>query len=64
MNKVYLKRNAVDLDMNKLDTRMEYPVLFAMPTYLVLDAGYGKVINVHYRYIKCCLLYTSDAADE
>lgn len=54
MNKVYLKNNAVDLDKNKLDTRQEYIVLFAMSTYLVLDAGYGKVINVSYRYIKRC----------
>lgn len=54
MDKVYLRNNAVDLDKNKLDTRKEYIVLFAMSTYVVLDDGYGKVINVSYRYIKRC----------
>lgn len=52
MEKVYLKHNAEDIQGNKLNTRLEYTLIYVGVTNSIIENGYRKKIHVNNKYIK------------
>lgn len=51
MNKVYLKIGAEDIQGNKLNTRVEYVLMYAGLSHSIINNGY-RDIHVNNKYIK------------
>lgn len=52
METVYLKHGAEDIQGNKLNTRLEYTLIYMGITHSIIENGYRKKINVNNKYIK------------
>jgi len=51
MNKVYLKIGAEDIQGNKLNTRVEYVLMYVGLSHSIINNGY-RDIHVNNKYIK------------
>lgn len=51
MNKVYLKIGAEDIQGNKLNTRVEYVLMYMGLSHSIINNGY-RDIHVNNKYIK------------
>ena len=51
MNKVYLKIGAEDIQGNRLNTRVEYVLIYAGLSHSIINNGY-RDIHVNSKYIK------------
>ena len=51
MNKVYLKIGAEDIQGNKLNTRVEYVLMYVGLSHSIINNGYHD-IHVNNKYIK------------
>ena len=51
MNKVYLKHGAEDIQGNKLNTRVEYVLMYVGLSHSIINNGY-RDIHVNNKYIK------------
>lgn len=51
-NKVYLKHGAEDIHGSKLNTRIEYILIYKGISHSVITSGYGKKIYINNKYIK------------
>ena len=51
MNKVYLKIGAEDIQGNRLNTRVEYVLIYAGLSHSIINNGY-RDIHVNNKYIK------------
>ena len=52
MNKIYLKTGAEDIHGSKLNTRIEYILIYKGLSHSVITYGYGKKIYINNKYIK------------
>ena len=52
MNRIYLKHSAEDIHGSKLNTRIEYILIYKGISHSVITSGYGKKIYINNKYIK------------
>lgn len=52
MNRIYLKHSAEDIHGSKLNTRIEYILIYKGLSHSVITSGYGKKIYINNKYIK------------
>ena len=52
MNKTYLKHGDEDVHGSKLNTRIEYILIYKGLSHSVITSGYGKKININNKYLK------------
>ena len=52
MNRIYLKHSAEDIHGSKLNTRIEYILIYNGLSHSVITYVYGKKIYINNKYIK------------
>ena len=52
METVYLKHGAEDIKGNRLNTMLEYTLIYIGITHSMVKNGYGKKIHVNNKYIE------------
>ena len=52
MSEVYLKHGAEDVHGSKLNTRIEYILIYKGLVHSIITSGYGKKIYINNKYLK------------